>query len=150
LAAQLTLKPSNSIDVGLNYAHSYHDLNILGLGLSRFSSNALNIPGRTVNADGTVNLGGFLNTPVNVDSVGATLTWRFAPKIAFTGYGAYFFVDSAAGPEASSNFSAWMAGLYFQDLLNNITPGAFVLFNPEGNSNNDTTLVGVLRTTFTF
>jgi BMFP domain-containing protein YqiC len=198
-AAQLTLKPSNSIDVGLNYAHSYHDLNILGLGLSRFSSNALNIPGRTVNADGTVNLGGFLNTPVTVDSVGATLTWRFAPKIAFTGYGAYFFVDSAAGPEASSNFSAWMAGLYFQDLLNegntagllfgqplyrvsasgaarltepgvdratpyhleafysfkvsdniNITPGAFVLFNPEGNSNNDTTLVGVLRTTFTF
>ena len=131
--------------------------------------------------------------------MGATLTWRFAPKIAFTGYGAYFFVDSAAGPEASSNFSAWMAGLYFQDLLNegntagllfgqplyrvsasgaarltepgvdratpyhleafysfkvsdniNITPGAFVLFNPEGNSKNDTTLVGVLRTTFTF
>jgi carbohydrate-selective porin OprB len=32
----------------------------------------------------------------------------------------------------------------------NITPGAFVLFNPEGNSNNDTTLVGVLRSTFTF
>ncbi|MBD0346116.1 MAG: carbohydrate porin, partial [Coleofasciculus sp. Co-bin14] len=32
----------------------------------------------------------------------------------------------------------------------NITPGAFVLFNPEGNANYDTTLVGVLRTTFTF
>jgi carbohydrate-selective porin OprB len=31
-----------------------------------------------------------------------------------------------------------------------VTPGAFVLFNPEGNSNNDTTTVGVLRTTFTF
>lgn len=31
-----------------------------------------------------------------------------------------------------------------------ITPGAFVLFNPEGNSRNDTTTVGVLRTTFTF
>lgn len=31
-----------------------------------------------------------------------------------------------------------------------ITPGAFVLFNPEGNSNNETTTVGVLRTTFTF
>jgi carbohydrate-selective porin OprB len=31
-----------------------------------------------------------------------------------------------------------------------ITPGAFVLFNPEGNSNNDTTGVGVIRTTFTF
>jgi carbohydrate-selective porin OprB len=31
-----------------------------------------------------------------------------------------------------------------------VTPGAFLLFNPEGDANNDTTLVGVLRTTFTF
>ncbi|KAB8321223.1 carbohydrate porin, partial [Tolypothrix campylonemoides VB511288] len=31
-----------------------------------------------------------------------------------------------------------------------ITPGAFVLFNPESDSRNDTTTVGVLRTTFTF
>ena len=31
-----------------------------------------------------------------------------------------------------------------------ITPGAIVLFNPEGNSANQTTAVGVLRTTFTF
>lgn len=31
-----------------------------------------------------------------------------------------------------------------------ITPGAFVLINPEGNSANDTQFVGVVRTTFTF
>ena len=31
-----------------------------------------------------------------------------------------------------------------------ITPGAIVLFNPEGSRRNDTTAVGVLRTTFTF
>lgn len=31
-----------------------------------------------------------------------------------------------------------------------ITPGAFVLFNPEGDADNDTTVVGVLRTTFSF
>ncbi len=198
-AAQLTVKPSKNFDIGINYAHSYHDLNILGLGLTRFSASPLNIPGRTVNADGTLNIGGILTTPVQVDSVGATLTWRFAPKIALTGYGSYFFVDSAAGPDASSNFSSWMVGLYFQDLLKegntagllfgqplyrvsaggaaaltepgvdratpyhveafynfkvndnlSITPGAFVLFNPEGDANNDTTLVGVVRTTFTF
>lgn len=198
-AAQLTVKPSNSIDIGINYAHSYHDLNILGIGTSRFSSAPLNIPGQTINADGSINLSGALNTPVTVNSVGATLTWRFAPKIALTGYGSYFFVDSEAGPDASSNFSSWMVGLYFADLLKegnsagllfgqplyrvsaggaarldepgvdratpyhveafynfkvsdniSLTPGAFVLFNPEGDSNNDTTLVGVLRTTFTF
>jgi BMFP domain-containing protein YqiC len=192
-AAQLTVKPTNSIDIGLNYARSYHDLNILGIGTSRFSASPLFIPGVTDS------LAGALNTPVSINSVGATVTWRFTPKIAFTGYGAYFFVDAAAGADASSNFSSWMAGLYFQDLLKegntagllfgqplyrvsadgaarltepgvdratpyhleafysfkvsnniNITPGAFVLFNPEGDSNNDTTLVGVLRTTFSF
>ncbi len=31
-----------------------------------------------------------------------------------------------------------------------ITPGAFVVINPEGNSDNDTQVVGVLRTTFKF
>ncbi|MDX2228294.1 MAG: iron uptake porin [Leptolyngbyaceae cyanobacterium bins.349] len=31
-----------------------------------------------------------------------------------------------------------------------ITPGVFVLFNPEGNSANNTQYVGVIRTTFTF
>lgn len=31
-----------------------------------------------------------------------------------------------------------------------ITPGVFVLFNPEGNRRNDTQLVGVIRTTFSF
>lgn len=198
-AAQLTIKPSKSFDIGLNYAHSYHDLNILATGLSRFSSNALNIPGQTVNADGSLNVGGILTTPVDIDSIGATLTWRFSPKISLTGYASYFFVDAAAGLDASSNFSSWMVGLSFRDLFKegntagllfgqplyrvsadgaarlteagvdratpyhleafynfkvndnvSITPGAFVLFNPEGDANNDTTLVGVLRTTFTF
>jgi len=31
-----------------------------------------------------------------------------------------------------------------------ITPGVFAVFNPEGQSGNDTTVTGVLRTTFTF
>ena len=31
-----------------------------------------------------------------------------------------------------------------------LTPGAYVVFNPEGNSDNDTQVIGVLRTTFKF
>jgi hypothetical protein len=31
-----------------------------------------------------------------------------------------------------------------------ITPGAFAIFNPEGNSNNNTQVVGTIRTTFSF
>jgi len=198
-SAQLTLKPSSQFDIGLNYAYSYHDLNIMGLGLTRFSSNPLNIPGRTVDDEGNPIVGGILDTPVHVNSLGATATWRISPKISLTGYGAYFFVDAVAGADASSDFTTWMAGLHFQDLFKegntaglifgqplhrveadgeadltepgvdretpyhleafynfkvsdnvSITPGAFVLFNPESDANNDTAVVGVLRTTFTF
>jgi hypothetical protein len=177
ISTQLTFKPTNSIDVGLNYANSYHEINILGTGLTSSDIGAL--PGLP------------LGTPVNLNSVGGTVTWRFSPKVAFSGYGAAIFVDSPT-VEASTTFSSWMVGLHFKDLLKqgntagllfgqplyssdsvpeparatpyhlegyyrfrindnvSITPGAFVLFNPEGNSNNQTTAVGVLRTTFTF
>lgn len=185
-AAQLTIRPSKSLDFALNYAHSYHEINILGTGLVSSDIGAL----------GGVDLG----TPVELNSVGGTLTWRFSPKIAFSTYGAAIFVDAASNSvDASTTFTSWMVGLHFTDLFkegNNagilfgqplfrasadgvaqlaaagedrttpyhleayyrfkvndnisITPGAFVLFNPEANSNNDTTTVGVIRTTFTF
>ncbi|MBD0387497.1 MAG: carbohydrate porin [Nostoc sp. C3-bin3] len=186
VAAQLTFRPSTSIDIGLNYANSYHEINILGTGLTTNDIGAL--------------AGVDLGTPVKLNSVGGTVTWRFTPNIALSGYGAAFFVDDSSGEvDASTTFTSWMAGLHFNDLFqkgNNagiifgqplyrtdaggaaslapagvnravpyhleayyrfrindnisITPGAFVLFNPESNSNNDTTTVGVLRTTFTF
>lgn len=186
-AAQLTFKPSKSLDIGLNYAHSYHEINILGTGLVAKDIGAA-LPGVAA------------GIPVNINSVGGTLTWRFAPKVAFSTYGSAFFVEDSSGRvDASTTFTSWMVGLHFTDLFkegNNaglifgqplfvtdasgdanytlpgerrstpyhleayyrfkvsdnisITPGAFVLFNPESDSRNDTTTVGVLRTTFTF
>jgi Carbohydrate-selective porin, OprB family/S-layer homology domain len=185
-ATQLTIRPAKSLDIGLNYAHSYHEINILGTGLSQASENAL---------------GGLpLGIPVHVNSVGGTLTWRLTPQVALSGYGAAFFVnDSSTRVDASSTLTSWMAGLHFKDMLKkgnsaglifgqplfrvdadgdasrdagivdrgtpyhleayyriqvsdniSITPGAFVLFNPEGDKDNDTTTVGVIRTTFSF
>ncbi len=186
IATQLTFRPTSSIDIGLNYANSYHEINILGTGLTSSDIGAL--------AD--VSLG----TPVKLNSFGGTVTWRFSPKIALSGYGAAIFVDdSSRDVDASTTFTSWMVGLHFNDLFHqgnnagilfgqplyrtsadgdaelastgvdratpyhleayyrfkvsdniSITPGAFVLFNPEGDSRNDTTTVGVLRTTFTF
>lgn len=186
IAAQLTFRPTRDIDVGLNYANSYHEINILGTGLIRSDIDALaGVP---------------TGTPVRLNSVGGTVTWRFSPKIALSGYGAALFVDDSSGDvDASTTFTSWMVGLHLRDLFqtgNNaglifgqplyrtdaggearltpegetratpyhleayyrfrvsdnisITPGAFVLFNPEGDSRNETTTVGVLRTTFTF
>lgn len=186
IATQLTFKPSPALDIGLNYAHSYHEINILGTGLVSSDIGAL--------------AGVAAGTPVTLNSVGGTVTWRLSPKIALSGYGAALFVDAASNTvNASTTFTSWMAGVHFKDLFKSgntagilfgqplfrtdtggsaqltptgenratpyhleayyrlqvsdnisITPGAFILFNPEGNSNNDTTTVGVLRTTFTF
>jgi len=198
-STQLTLKPRDNIDLGLNYAYSYHELDILATGLNSVSETPLAIPNQTVNPDGTVDVGGILDTPIHIHSIGTSLNWKILPKLALTGYGSYFFVDSVSGPEASSEFLSWMTGVYVQDLLQegntaglifgqplnrvnaggaaqltepdvergipyhleafynykvsdnlSLTPGVFVLFNPEGNKNNDTTTVGVLRTTFAF
>lgn len=180
--AQLSFKPTKSIDLALNYANSHHQLNILATGLSSVDIGVLN--GLPATQD------------VHINSVGGTATWRFSPKIAFTGYGAGFFVNNDGGTSASTNLITWMAGLHFTDVFKkgntagilfgqplyridasgaaslpsgratpyhleayyrfqvtdniSITPGAFVLFNPEGLRRNNTTAVGVLRTTFTF
>ncbi|MEH2409105.1 iron uptake porin [Nostoc sp.] len=186
IATQLTFKPSSALDIGLNYAHSYHEINILATGLVSSDIGAL--------------AGVAVGTPLTLNSVGGTVTWRLSPKIALSGYGAAIFVDAASNSvNASTTFTSWMAGVHFRDLFKSgntagilfgqplyrtdaggsaqltptgdnratpyhleayyrfqvsdnisITPGAFVLFNPEGNSNNETTTVGVLRTTFTF
>ncbi|MEH2118652.1 iron uptake porin [Nostoc sp.] len=186
IATQLTFKPSSALDIGLNYSHSYHEINILATGLVSSDIGALS--------------GVAVGTPLTLNSVGGTVTWRLSPKIALSGYGAAIFVDAASNNvDASTTFTSWMAGIHFRDLFKSgntagilfgqplfrsdtggaaqltptgdnratpyhleayyrlqvsdnisITPGAFVLFNPEGNSNNDTTTVGVLRTTFTF
>ncbi|MEH2044735.1 iron uptake porin [Nostoc sp.] len=186
IATQLTFKPSPALDIALNYAHSYHEINILATGLVSSDIGAL--------------AGVAAGTPLTLNSVGGTVTWRLSPKIALSGYGAAIFVDAASNSvDASTTFTSWMAGVHFRDLFKSgntagilfgqplyrsdtggsaqltptgdnratpyhleayyrlqvsdnisITPGAFVLFNPEGNSNNETTTVGVLRTTFTF
>jgi Carbohydrate-selective porin, OprB family/S-layer homology domain len=186
VAAQLTLKPSKSIDVGLNYANSYHEINILGTGLTSSDIFALSGVG--------------LGIPVKLNSFGGTVNFRPSDNFAISGYGAAIFVDDSSGRvDASSTFTSWMVGLHLKDIIKkgntagilfgqplyrtdadgdarladsgvtratpyhleayykfkvndnvSITPGAFVLFNPEGNSRNDTTTVGVLRTTFTF
>ncbi|NJL69662.1 MAG: carbohydrate porin, partial [Microcoleus sp. SM1_3_4] len=183
-AAQLTIKPSRSIDIGLNYAYSRHKLNILATGLSDADL------GSILGSDREPVSGG-----LTMNSFGGTLTWRIAPKLAISTYGGWIIAD-AERSNASTTFNSWMVGLHFRDLFksgNNagiifgqpldrdsvsggarfqankatpyhleayyrfkvndnisITPGAFVLFNPEGTDDNDTVGVGVLRTTFTF
>jgi len=103
-AAQLTLKPTSNLDIGLNYANSYHQINILGTGLA------------SADIDSITGGGATLFDPIKLNSVGSTLTWRITPKIAFNVSGAWIFAN-LANKDASTTFTSWMTGLHFSDLF---------------------------------
>jgi hypothetical protein len=104
LAAQLTLKPTSNIDIGLNYANSYHQINILGTGLASADINAITGGGAS------------LNDPIKLNSIGSTLTWRITPQVAFNVSGAWIFAN-LTGRDASTTFTSWMTGFHFSDLF---------------------------------
>ncbi len=106
-ATQLTLKPTDTIDLALNYSYSYHQLNILATGLSASDIGSITSANPAIG----------VTTPVRLNTVGATLAWRLTPQITFSTYGSYIFVDTASGVGASTTFNSWMAGLAFYDLL---------------------------------
>ena len=196
IATQLTLRPSKALNIGLNYANSYHQINILGTGLTSADVGSVVF---TPNASQLAAVGGnqglaVVNEGIRINSFGGTVTLQFSPQVALTASGAYILADLVK-VDASTNFVSWLVGLHFRDVFgegnsaglifgqplnrdstggraNNpenadpyqvegyltaklsdnisLTPGVFVIFNPEGYSGNDTTVVGVLRTTFTF
>lgn len=184
-AAQLTVKPSSSLDIGLNYAHSYHQINILGTGLSNsdIGSVLFNAPLATVASQG-----------IKMDTIGVTAAYRLNPTLTLAGSFTYIFSDLVK-VNASTNFLSWLVGIHAKDIgkkgnsaglifgqplsrdsvggiaikpenatpyqlegyfnyhVNDhvsITPGVFVIFNPEGFKQNPTAVVPVIRTTFTF
>jgi len=97
VSTQLTLKPSRNLDIALNYAHSYHQINITGIGTTDESTGVLG-----GYAKGLI----LLNTPVSLDSLGATLDWKFTPKVSFTTYGSYIIVNEAGGGSAYANLTS--------------------------------------------
>jgi len=195
-ATQLTLNPSDSLDIGLNYANSYHQINILGTGLSSsdIGSILFNPDADQLGATGGNAVLAIANEGIRLNSLGATVNWRFVDNVSLVASGAYIFAD-LVDVDASTNFINWMVGVHVQDLFSEgnsaglvfgqplnrdstggdaynpenadpyhlegyisfrvndnitVTPGVFAVFNPEGYSGNDTAVVGVLRTAFSF
>ncbi len=116
-AAQLTLKPSANLDVGLNYANSYHQINILGTGLAAADIVAINGAGTA------------LTDPIKLNSVGSTLTWRVTPKMAFNLSGAWLFAN-LANKNASTTFTSWMTGLHFSDVFSEGNTAGIIFGQP--------------------
>lgn len=73
------------------------------------------------------------------------------PKVTGSSFGPSVRTPATAR-RTDSDTSIHLEALYRYQLNDNIsmTPGLIVVFNPEHNSNNDTVVVGVIRTTFRF
>ncbi len=199
-AAQLTVRPSKTLDVALNYAHSYHQINILGTGLaaSDIGANLFTPTAAEVLAkgQGLGALGAIANQGITLDTFGLTAAYQLSPKFTLAGSFSYIF-SSLVDVNASTNFASWLVGLHVKDVFGkngtagiivgqplsrvstsgravdpgtntpfqvegflnyklsdniSVTPGLFVIFNPEerNSSSSNTVLVPVIRTTFTF
>ncbi|UKO99545.1 iron uptake porin [Nostoc sp. UHCC 0870] len=176
--AQLTLKPSKTTALSVTYIHSYNNVNT-GTG-SELTNNPFNnqadaITANSFGAEGawqinpTITLGsrvGFIHataedvpaTPNAVISTWALLlTLRdigkegsFAgfvvgqpPKVTHNSFG-----DAFEEKDTSLHLEAFYHFKITDNLA--ITPGLFLITNPEHNNNNDKIYIGTVRTTFTF
>ncbi len=188
--AQLSLAPSDNIDVGVHYLYSHSPDGLLGNGIGDAQ---LISPF----ADATA---------FDTQAIGATVAWRINPNLQLGGWGG-FTSSKASNLSGSVETTNWMVFAAFPNLLrpgnlggvlvgqppkitsstlpqgfnfpnfsdggtpggrsdtsihvelfyraqlsDNIalTPGLFVIFNPDHNAANDTLLVGALRATFRF
>lgn len=188
--AQLSLAPTNDIDVGVHYLYSHSPDGLLGTGIG---DNQLLSPF----ADATA---------FDTQAVGATVTWRINHNLQLGGWGGFSSsqavnlsgsvettnwlvfaafpnllrpgnlggvlvgqppkITSSSLPEGFNfpNFSdGGTAGgrsdtsihveLFYRAQLNDniaLTPGVFVIFNPDHNAANEPLIVGALRATFRF
>ncbi|MEH2062092.1 MAG: iron uptake porin [Nostoc sp.] len=188
--AQLSLAPTNHIDIGVHYLYSHSPDGLLGSGIG---DSQLISPF----ADATA---------FNTQAIGATVAWRVNPNLQLGGWGGFTSskplnlsgsvettnwmmfaafpnllhpgnlggvlvgqppkITSSTLPEGFNfpNFSdGGTAGgrndtsihlefFYRAQLSDNIalTPGLFVILNPDHNAANDPLIVGALRATFRF
>ncbi|MBG1269247.1 iron uptake porin [Nostoc sp. WHI] len=188
--AQLSLAPTNNIDIGVHYLYSHSPDGLLGNGIgdsqlispfadaTAFDTQAI---GTTVAWRVNPNLqlggwGGFTSSkPFNISGSVETTNWMvFAafpnllrpgnlggvlvgqpPKITSSTLPEGFnFPNFSDGGTAGgrSDTSIHVELFYRAQLSDNIalTPGLFVIFNPDHNAANDALVVGALRATFRF
>ncbi|MFN6571347.1 iron uptake porin [Dendronalium sp. ChiSLP03b] len=188
--AQLTLAPTDNVDIGVHYLYSHSPNELLGTSIgdaqlispfaepTAFNTHAV---GATVAWRVNPNLqlggwGGFSSSkPVNLSGSVETTNWMvFAafpnllrsgnlggilvgqpPKITSSTLpdGFNFPNFSDGGTPGGRSDTSLHVELFYRAQLNEhlaLTPGIFVIFNPDHNAANDPLVVGALRATFRF
>jgi hypothetical protein len=179
LFSQLTLKPSDDVNLGLIYARAY---NSTGTGVSGANGSTIaNNPfsGAPTSANhyslaASVNLskdlilsawGGLTQAQRETAAGGKADIWNYAATLAVKDFGSKgstlgFVVgmqpkltsNSAIATRVDPATSLHLETFYKYKVSDNlyITPGLLMLTNPEHNSGNPTEYLGTIRTTFVF
>ena len=174
--AQLTVKPSDRISLGLTYINSYNQPLLTGsnaatsdivLSGEKFSSNSYGVQA-SLGISKKFVLGGwagYTNSQVLTGTKGEVDTFNYAVTLGFPDLGkkgnlAGVIVgmepkvtsSNVVGVTKDPNTSYHIEGFYQYKLSDNITltPAVIWLTAPDHNDNNDNVVIGALRTTFSF
>ncbi|MEC4982619.1 MAG: iron uptake porin [Oscillatoria sp. PMC 1068.18] len=178
--ARLTLGLGDAFDIGLTYGHSFYpgsDVNLSGSTGSPLAKRPFGNVATSANRYGVdanlrlgsrISLGGWVGyidaeAEADVRKGDNADLWTWAVNLAFPdlgGEGNVLGVIFGMPPKATDvdgaiddpDTSYLLEAQYRFKITDNIlvTPGAYVIFNPNHNDNNDTVYVGVVRTTFQF
>lgn len=177
--AQFFFKPIQNLDIGLTYAHSYYagsgdtGVNIAGGTGSENARRPFGNVNTSANSFGLETswrispkfiLSGWAGYSIAESKIGDDEAdiLNYAITLAFPDLGGegnlagFVFGMPPKVIESSQtedrDTSLHLEGFYRLHLTDNIsvTPGLFVIINPEHNDNNDNIYVGAIRTTFTF
>ena len=178
--AQLAFNPIEGLDFAVTYVRSYQvedDVDLTGSTFSGFAKDPFDGNAATANRLG---LGGnyFFGERFNVSAWGGYIDasekvsvgderdadiWNFAVNFSILdlgregaalsiGGGMLPNLTGGDGVEEDDETPWIIEGLYKFPINDNIaiTPGAYVIFNPDGDGDADEVIVGVIRTTFKF
>jgi hypothetical protein len=174
--AQLTVKPSDRISLGLTYINSYNQPLLTGSNKAtsgivdageKFSSNSYGVQASLGISQKFVLGGwaGYTNSKVLTGTKGDVDTFNYAVTLGFPDLGkkgnlagVIFGMEpkvtssSFAGVTKDPNTSYHIEGFYQYKVSDNITitPAVIWLTAPDHNDTNDGVLIGALRTTFSF
>lgn len=173
--AQLTLKPSDRISLGLTYINSYQQPLVSGSTNAtfqtlaqgtRFSSNSYGVQA-SIDINERFVLGGwagYTNSQLT-DNPGKAEIWNYAVTLGFPDLGKRgnlagiiagvepkVTTSTIPGVGTDTGTSYHLEGFYQYQLSDNITitPGLIWLTSPDHNNNNSDVVIGALRTRFSF
>jgi hypothetical protein len=172
--AQLTVKPSDRISLGLTYINSYKQPLLTGSNAATtditseaFSSNSYGVEASVGISDKFVLGGwaGYTNSRVLTGNRGDVDIWNYAVTLGFPDLGkkgnlAGIIVgmepkvtsSNVSGLSEDEDTSYHVEAFYQYKVSDNITitPGLIWLTAPDHKDNNDSVVIGALRTTFSF